>query len=289
MGKSTTQLRQLWRDWECKEGSMVVVPFGPDRIRVAPPTAEAWGALAAVMLHHGYRIRTTDTDSYNCRQITGGSGRSLHSYGIALDVNWTTNPYIDHTGTRKVRFSDKPTQEERAIDVKEHRADTDMTPEMIEDILAIKTEAGVQIFDWGGNFTSVKDSMHFELDLSPADLAKGIDFDTVKGWNDAVTEPDIGTAGVGEAETGTAVTPGLAEDPHVVIARSGLRLRSAASETADVIKVVPEGTRVNVLSREGQWALVDLAGDRRADGFTRRASRRPAHQAHGVPERLELA
>ena len=53
----------------------------------------------------------------------------------------------------------------------------------------------------------------------------------------------------------------------MVIARDGLRLRSAPSETADVIRTIAVGTRVNVLSREGQWALVDLEGDQQADGF----------------------
>src|SRR6185295_14014870 len=105
MSKSTTQLRQLWKDFECTEDKMVLVPFGPDRIRVAPPTAEAWQALASVMVHHGYEIRTQDTDSYNCRPITGGTGHSLHSFGIALDVNWHTNPFRDHGNERPVNFS----------------------------------------------------------------------------------------------------------------------------------------------------------------------------------------
>lgn len=149
MPKTTAQLRQLWRNFECKEQDMVLVPFGPDKIRVAPPTSEAWDALAAVMLHHGYVIRTLDTDSYNCRRITGGSGRSLHSYGIALDVNWTTNPFLDHPGNRKVRFSNKATQDERAQDVRHGLADADMTQAMIRDVEAIKTKGGVKVFEWG--------------------------------------------------------------------------------------------------------------------------------------------
>ena len=98
MPKNTTQLRRLWKDFECEEGAMVLIPFGPDRIRVAPPTTQAFEALAAVLHHHGYKVRTQDTDSYNCRTITGGTGKSLHSYGIALDVNWETNPYRNHAG-----------------------------------------------------------------------------------------------------------------------------------------------------------------------------------------------
>lgn len=261
MGQSTTQLRQLWREFECNEANMVLVPFAGDRIRVAPPTAEAWEALAAVMQHHGYEIRTPDTDSYNCRTITGGTGKSLHSYGIALDVNWKTNPFLDHAGNRKVRFSDKPTQDERARDVRLGVADTDMTRAMIDDIAKIKTKGGVTIFEWGGSWSSHKDCMHFELDLSPAELARGVDHATVKG------RVEGGSAG-GRVEEPIVPGPGtLGSNPHVVIARGGLRLRSTPSETSGIVRTIAEGTVVNVIGREGQWALVDLQGDSLADGF----------------------
>ena len=52
-----------------------------------------------------------------------------------------------------------------------------------------------------------------------------------------------------------------------VIARDGLRLRSNASQDASIIRTIPEGTVVNVISREGTFALVDLEGDGKADGF----------------------
>jgi hypothetical protein len=180
MPKTTSQLRALWQQFQCAVAGMVTISFGPDRIRVSPPTVEAWEALAAVMLNHGYKIRTQDTDSYNCRHITGGTGLSLHSFGIALDVNWSTNPFRNHPGEREVRFSDKPTQDERASDVSRGIADTDMTPAMIADIEAIKTRDGIQVFEWGGRWKDLKDCMHFELDVSPDELARGIDPDSVR-------------------------------------------------------------------------------------------------------------
>jgi hypothetical protein len=53
----------------------------------------------------------------------------------------------------------------------------------------------------------------------------------------------------------------------VVIARDGLKLRSGPSTDFGAIRTIPEGTTVNILSREGMWALVDLEGDGKADGF----------------------
>jgi len=174
MPRSTPELRHLWRDYECNEARMLRIPFGPDSIRVAAPAVEAFTALAAIMVRHGYAIRPADTDSYVCRAITGGKLKSLHAYGIALDVNWQTNPYRDHPGTRPVLFSPKPTQEERAAEVRAGRADTDMTAVMIAEIEALQTRAGRPVFKWGGHFGTLKDAMHFELDVGPDELADGL-------------------------------------------------------------------------------------------------------------------
>src|SRR5262249_16220430 len=166
--------------FECNPDAMAVIDFGPDRVRVAPPAADAFRALASVLLANGYRIRVDDTDSYNCRAIKGGTGRSLHSYGIAIDVNWDTNPFKETPDDRTVRFSDKATQDARGQDVKLGIADTDMTKDLIDEVGAIKTNNKKTVFEWGGNWKDRKDSMHFELDVSPADLQTGIDWNTVK-------------------------------------------------------------------------------------------------------------
>lgn len=111
---------------------------------------------------HKYATRKADTGAYNCRKITGGTGYSLHSYGIALDINWQSNPY----GSRLV---------------------TDMPSAMIADIKAIRTKNGKQVWRWGGDYSGNKDAMHFEIIASPADIATGIDPKTVKG--SVVTPP----------------------------------------------------------------------------------------------------
>lgn len=181
MAQSTAEQRENWRTYECNEAAMVRIAFGPDQIKVAPPTKEVWSALAAVFAAHQYQIRVQDTDSYCCREIRGGSGKSLHSYGIALDVNSDTNPYRRLSAASPVRFSDKATQADRANDVRLNRADTDMTQALIDDILAIRTKDGLRVFEWGGAWSRIKDAMHFEIDLSPDELKSGIDWQTVRG------------------------------------------------------------------------------------------------------------
>lgn len=177
----TSQLREHWSDWQCKDAAMTAIDFGPDRILVALPTADAWAALARVLAHHGYSIRTADTDSYNCRAITGGTGLSLHAFGIALDVNWETNPFLETPDRRQVRFSRRRSQEARGQDVRAGEADTDMTEAMIAHVRAIETVEGLSAFEWGGDWNTIRDAMHFQLDVTPAELERGIDWNTVAG------------------------------------------------------------------------------------------------------------
>jgi len=194
MAQNTAQLREAWKKFECNPVALVAIDFGPDRIRIAPGSEEAWRALATVLKAYHYNIRVDDTDSYCCRAIKGGTAKSLHSYGIALDVNWQTNPFKLTPDDRDVRYSSKPTQAERGQEVKLGVADTDMTQAMIQDVRAIRTKAGQRVFEWGGAWKDRKDAMHFELDVTPAELAAGIDWDSVK--KPAVApeddEPDVG-------------------------------------------------------------------------------------------------
>jgi hypothetical protein len=153
---TTAQLRKAW------PAACGVPLTGTDlvqgvRIQCHAQITTAVRALGLVMQAHGYAVRKGDTGAYNCRQITGGSGSSLHSHGIAIDVNWNTNPYRG-----------------------DNRLVTDMPRVMVTAILAIRTSNGKEVWGWGGNYRSVKDAMHYEIVCTPADLATGIDWSTVK-------------------------------------------------------------------------------------------------------------
>ncbi len=127
------------------------------RVQCRGDVETAAHALGRVLEAHGYVVRAGDTGAYNCRQITGGTGHSLHAYGIAIDINWNTNPYRDDN----VLVSDMPRV-------------------MVRNILRIRTTNGNQVWGWGGDYRSVKDPMHFEIVCAPEDLASGIDWDTVR-------------------------------------------------------------------------------------------------------------
>lgn len=150
MSLSTSALRREWAP-HCPDASKrtTVDLYGDGRVNVLRDIVPAVEALDACLRAHGYRTRRADTGAYNCRRITGGTGYSLHAYGIALDINWQSNPY----GPRLV---------------------TDMPRPMVDAIKAIRTNTGAQVWRWGGDYRTNKDAMHFEVVCTRADIASGI-------------------------------------------------------------------------------------------------------------------
>jgi hypothetical protein len=146
--RSTAELRILWAP-ACTAPFARLNLYGEGVVTVDVLIVDAVKALNAVLIDWDYRTRRADTGAYNCRQITGGTNYSLHAYGIAVDLNWQTNPY----GRTLV---------------------TDMPIGMIEAIEGIRTAGGVQVWRWGGRYSNNKDAMHFEVVASPAELVRGI-------------------------------------------------------------------------------------------------------------------
>src|SRR4051812_38534009 len=93
MGQSTSQQRINWQQFGCREETLSRIHFAGDELLVAPGTEDAWKALETVLAAHDYKVRPSATSSYCCRAITDGTEKSLHAYGIAIDVNANTNPF----------------------------------------------------------------------------------------------------------------------------------------------------------------------------------------------------
>lgn len=126
---------------------------------------QAFTYLDAIFHKWGYQPRAGVTGSFNCRKMTGSTSWSRHAFldgelfvfwtgvrvtmALAVDVNWDRNPY----GPRLL---------------------TDMPRGMVEEVLALRTNNGVRVFRWGGNYSGNKDAMHYEIDCTPQDLATGI-------------------------------------------------------------------------------------------------------------------
>lgn len=154
MAYTTSQLRNLWAP-RCKGPWVRISLHGAGKVTVLPAIKDAVLALNQVLKAWDYRTRAHDTGAYNCRKSANGNW-SLHAYGIAIDLNWSTNPY----GKKLI---------------------TDMPRGMVNDILAIRTNNGKRVWGWGGNWRGNKDAMHYEIICSPRDIATGINPRTVRG------------------------------------------------------------------------------------------------------------
>lgn len=93
-------------------------------------------------------MEANNTSAFNCRQVTGGSSFSQHSYGDAIDINPIQNPYV-RGGTVLPPAGDEFT--DRA----------DVRPGMI-----VSGDVVTGAFDslgwgWGGGWMTLKDYQHF--------------------------------------------------------------------------------------------------------------------------------
>lgn len=152
-------MRHYGKPCDAQKDAWVTVEWYPGhKTRVLAVHASLWRALGAVMVHHQYRVPTSYTGSYSCRPITGRKkGWSGHAWPVALDVNAATNPYIRTRTGRPIRWG----------------KETDMPAHMIADIESI-TAGGVRAFGWGGRWRTIKDAMHFQIRVTPAEIAAGI-------------------------------------------------------------------------------------------------------------------
>ena len=177
---STESQRKAWASALCKDGQMrAITIYGGLKLSVHVDTLEAFAALSAILAKHGYKADPKDPGgpgAYNCRRITGGTKPSLHSYGIAADINPSRNPY----GRELV---------------------TDMPRAMVEEIEALRTNNGKPVFRWGGDWDgdgqqddNPYDAMHFEIACTTADLKTGIDADGIPGTSPQPVRVDVKTS-----------------------------------------------------------------------------------------------
>ena len=106
-------------------------------------------------------MRANNSSAFNFRFMTGSTTKiSKHGMGLAVDINTLYNPYVKRKadGTWHI---EPATGRAYAFD---RDARTDIPYKISHDDLAYRlfTEAG---FQWGGDWTSLKDYQHFEIDL----------------------------------------------------------------------------------------------------------------------------
>ena len=88
------------------------------------------------------------TSAFVCRPVSGSTSWSMHAYGLAIDINPFHNPYLRGDVVLPELAS-------------AYTDRTDVRPGMIEPGDAVVEAFAAIGWQWGGDWTSLKDWMHF--------------------------------------------------------------------------------------------------------------------------------
>jgi len=93
-----------------------------------------------------------NTSSFNVRAVAGSGNISLHSYGVAIDLNPVQNPYVIRTWNGLV-------VEPRSAAAYANRRN--QRPGMAEPVIALFAAHGFS--EWGGRWANPTDYQHFQV------------------------------------------------------------------------------------------------------------------------------
>lgn len=84
-----------WPSCSGAQGNLATITFARSGVRVTvhKRLARLVQILADETERRGYLAKLGQTGAYNCRKIAGTNSPSNHSWGLAVDWNWQSNPY----------------------------------------------------------------------------------------------------------------------------------------------------------------------------------------------------
>lgn len=183
-GPEPSMLYSLGFDGRSLDSSFFVKPAHRERFNTVRPVQPRRGWRVVSLEDDGraevFCATVPDTESFaledfiltgNCRKTTGGTSWSAHSWPAAIDIDPERNPYSSSG-----------------------RLITDMPPEFV----SCFTDEG---FGWGGNWSSVKDAMHYSVAINEGGKVTPQDFDPMwaqyarEAWNRLVTGSPTTPAG----------------------------------------------------------------------------------------------
>ncbi len=125
------------------------------------------------------KIKGFSTASFSCRAITGGGSISIHSYGLAIDINVPQNPYV---GLYKIDESNENIataniipHTQSALRYMMDRKNTDILLES-----QINTFKHFGYIEWGGDWSSIIDYMHIQTTRTEAEMIAAMDLENSK-------------------------------------------------------------------------------------------------------------
>jgi hypothetical protein len=112
-------------------------------------------------------MEANNSSAFNYRPIAGTDSLSVHSYGLAVDVNPEQNPYVILGGEREHAASVYPKAGKRYLNR------THLRRGMVEPIVSVFRENGFSV--WGGDWDDPLDWHHFQTPRSVAEMLAAMD------------------------------------------------------------------------------------------------------------------
>lgn len=174
MAELASVRRLGWSAYRGHSEGLVWIPLLGRGVRVQDFWVPAVRAMNAALKAAGYEDPCDWTGSYANRKISGSDKWSWHAYGGAIDLDYggdnpasPDHPGIDRNPHLRTRIYPGFGTDRRF----------QITEAQVLAVLAIRTRNGKRVWRWLGY--PIGDTMHFEPNCSPADIATGIDTETV--------------------------------------------------------------------------------------------------------------
>ena len=111
-------------------------------------------------------MEDNNTSAFNDRDIAGKKQKSIHSYGLAIDINPIQNPFVEFdydTGTAKY----SPVQGAKFANRRDDRPGKAKRSGLAEEVVPIFKANGFDV--WGGNWDTPIDYQHFQVSRDMAE------------------------------------------------------------------------------------------------------------------------
>lgn len=163
-----------WAAYLGKRDTLEYVNVLGRNVRVQDFWVPAAEALNLALIANGYENPCDNIGSFYPRYISGTDLWSWHSYGGPLDIDYGGNneDSPDHSGIDRNPYLRTRIYAGFGTDSRFQINETQVLA-----VLAIRTNNGKRVWRWLGY--PIGDTMHFEPNCSPADIATGIDPATV--------------------------------------------------------------------------------------------------------------
>ena len=182
---------------EHHDGSMIVLDVVSDHvIEIFKELFEKRFPISSINLINDYNgndnlsMENNNSSAFNCRFIENSNIHSIHSYGLAIDINPQQNPYLlTKYETNKNAVPVYPSLGMEYLNRKNIRSG------MVESIVNIESKQTViDIFYkngfsiWGGNWNDPIDWHHFQLTRDQADTIASLNYkDGLSLFNEVIS------------------------------------------------------------------------------------------------------